>query len=336
MGYVEPASVAEDMGGLRPLGITQEEESAYRFLLQKPAAPLSEIAKALAATPKKVRALMSSLLVKGFISQAPGTTPRFVALPPSIAVEGLAARRKEEIDRARIASIQELETLRDQKPGDLMELVTMVEGREVLLQQVAQLIETTQKEVMVFSRGPYIDAATIDQRQIDLLNRGVTVRTLYERSVLDGFSHLVKRYIEEGEQARITDTLPMKLYIFDRSVALIPLNMSDVGYGAVRLQSSLLLDALLELFEAFWDKATSLTIALEPIGGDAEAPGGELSDKDKHILMLMMGGIKDDSIARQVGLSTLSVRRRIAKMLKLLNAQTRFQAGLLAGKRGWL
>lgn len=43
---------------------------------------------------------------------------------------------------------------------------------------------------------------------------------------------------------------------------------------------------------------------------------------------------KDESIARQTGLSIRTLRRRMRRLLDLLGAQTRFQAGMQAARRG--
>jgi DNA-binding NarL/FixJ family response regulator len=54
------------------------------------------------------------------------------------------------------------------------------------------------------------------------------------------------------------------------------------------------------------------------------------------VLELMMLGAKDESIARQLGVSLRTVRRRIADLMDELGAATRFQAGMEAARRGLL
>ena len=58
--------------------------------------------------------------------------------------------------------------------------------------------------------------------------------------------------------------------------------------------------------------------------------------EDAHLLALMAAGLKDEVVARQLGLSLRTVRRRIAHLMDELDADTRFQAGLEASRRGWL
>jgi DNA-binding NarL/FixJ family response regulator len=67
-------------------------------------------------------------------------------------------------------------------------------------------------------------------------------------------------------------------------------------------------------------------------GHKRSAPAAE----DAHLLALMAAGLKDEVVARRLGLSLRTVRRRIANLMDELGADTRFQAGLEAARRGWL
>ena len=82
-----------------------------------------------------------------------------------------------------------------------------------------------------------------------------------------------------------------------------------------------------ELFEQLWLRAA----AARP------HPDGEAaSDDRRRILELLMIGTKDETIARQLGLSLRTVRRRVAELMDELGARTRFQAGMEAHRRGLL
>ena len=54
------------------------------------------------------------------------------------------------------------------------------------------------------------------------------------------------------------------------------------------------------------------------------------------MLDLLQMGMKDESIARQLGVSLRTVRRRIADLMDDLGASTRFQAGAEAARRDLL
>ena len=50
----------------------------------------------------------------------------------------------------------------------------------------------------------------------------------------------------------------------------------------------------------------------------------------------LAAGAKDEQIARTLGISLRTVRRRVADLLIELGVDTRFQAGVEAVRRGWL
>ena len=54
------------------------------------------------------------------------------------------------------------------------------------------------------------------------------------------------------------------------------------------------------------------------------------------LLRQLAAGAKDEQIARTLGLSLRTVRRRVADLMIELGADTRFQAGVEAARRGWL
>jgi DNA-binding NarL/FixJ family response regulator len=64
----------------------------------------------------------------------------------------------------------------------------------------------------------------------------------------------------------------------------------------------------------------------------AEGP----SDTDRKLLALLAAGLKDEAIARHLQITTRSLRRRMGKIMDLLNARSRFQAGVQAAARGWI
>lgn len=62
----------------------------------------------------------------------------------------------------------------------------------------------------------------------------------------------------------------------------------------------------------------------------------DLSEADRALLHLLHAGLKDETIARQLGLSERTLRRRITDLTTRLGATSRFQAGAQVVRRGWL
>jgi DNA-binding NarL/FixJ family response regulator len=64
--------------------------------------------------------------------------------------------------------------------------------------------------------------------------------------------------------------------------------------------------------------------------------GDARRDLRRFLLQELAAGAKDEQIARTLGLSLRTVRRRVADLLIELGVDNRFQAGVEAVRRGWL
>jgi DNA-binding NarL/FixJ family response regulator len=87
---------------------------------------------------------------------------------------------------------------------------------------------------------------------------------------------------------------------------------------------------LVTLFELFWERG--MPAAGEPAGaGNAWRP----SEADRTLLLLLTAGATDEAIARRLGVSLRTARRRLAELMHTAGVQTRFQLGMVAGRQGW-
>jgi DNA-binding NarL/FixJ family response regulator len=63
-------------------------------------------------------------------------------------------------------------------------------------------------------------------------------------------------------------------------------------------------------------------------------PGGDVSDDEDAVLRMLAAGMRDQAIARQPGVSRRTAARRTERILELVDASSRFQAGTQAARRG--
>jgi DNA-binding CsgD family transcriptional regulator len=259
----------------------------------------------------------------------------FVPVAPEVALVALIRRREAELGVVRADVLELAEMFRtgrlEDHPAELVEVVT---GADAILRRAHELNDGSQEEILAFDKPPYMFQP--DDREIDserpLLQRGVVARAIYSREAFDTphRSAILSRLAALGEEARILPELPFKLRIYDRRVAIVPLTTDEHATESVAIvHPSGLLVALIALFEAYWDQA-------HPLVGDVTDRPAVLTDDDVEVLRLMNAGLKDEAIARQLGVSMRTVRRRVVHVMDLLHASTRFQAGAQATRRGWI
>lgn len=130
----------------------------------------------------------------------------------------------------------------------------------------------------------------------------------------------------------------MKLALFDRTAALLPLHGDRPSAGSLVVHSPALIEVCVALFEGIWERATPVSLESRQ---DWPAPrrereAVETDERTREILHLMATGMKDDAIARVLGVSRRTVQKHVSEAGTALGARTRFQIALLARERGWL
>jgi DNA-binding CsgD family transcriptional regulator len=130
-----------------------------------------------------------------------------------------------------------------------------------------------------------------------------------------------------GEQVRLIADLPTRLLVIGSSHAVLPepLGMADEPRILVRQRG--LVEALALWFDLIWERAAAVP--------DLDL-GEARPDLRRFLLQQLAAGAKDEQIARALGISLRTVRRRVADIMVELGVDSRFQAGVEAVRRGWL
>jgi hypothetical protein len=165
-----------------------------------------------------------------------------------------------------------------------------------------------------------------------MLERGVVMRSVLQHSTR---SHLpTQQYVaavtKAGALVRTTPIVPRRIIVFDREVAFLPPEDGDPAGGAVVVREPAVVSHLLESFELLWHTGHRFPLPSE----DGLEDGAAAQELTGSILIQMAAGVKDEVIARRLGISVRTCRRHIADLSTGLGAQSRFQAGVLAKERG--
>ncbi|MEZ0066908.1 DNA-binding CsgD family transcriptional regulator [Streptacidiphilus sp. MAP12-20] len=314
---------------------------AYRSLLEAD----HGIGGAFGLPPDQADLVFRRLAELRVIESKPDRSSGWRAVEPSVAlaklvlpIEAEIRRRSAQADRLR-TQLQALVPVHDSVTGaaarrtievvaDERALLTLVEDElakcrdSVVLQQP----DSGSRGVM-WGRcvGPLLDARA----------RGVDIRSLFQHG---SRYHLPTEGLVEtlgavGARFRTTDELPVWLAVFDRNCCLLLPEAGQQESGeaaaAVVVRHPLTVELLLGLFAGVWDQALPFT------SGDPQ-PAQVTDQVKRSILRLLALGAKDEVVARRLGLSVRTCRRHIADLMGVLDAGSRFQAGVAAEALGLL
>ncbi len=322
---------------LQALGLTAAEEAVYHALLARPQMSLDELRESGLLGHQSPDLVLSSLEEKGLISRLPGTPRRFAACSPEFALEILILAREDELRRTRNLADQLARRFHNsRRDDDPAELVEVISGTDAVLHRWIQMLHSARHDVCGMDRPPCSE--TSHRLERELTARGVTYRCIYDRSMFDqpDRARMLLDGVAGGEQARVMTGVPMRLFVVDGRHALLALEKGgEAIHSAVVIHPSSLLDALTRLFDTLWQRAVPISQPAgraQPAGTDPDSP----SHHDTALLTLLATGLTDEAIARQLDVSQRTVQRYIRGLMDRLGADTRFQAGLQAGRRGWL
>lgn len=324
------------------LGIGPDEEAVYRAMLQDGPGAVAGLAEALGWPEERAASALDRLaalsLVRPSADGGPGRP-----VDPEVGLATLLAGQESEllekerqIRASRIAMAGLLADIR--ATGQGVDEVRKLRTMEQIQSKIEHLATTCTGEIAAFVPGggqseQHLEAA----RPLDTATsgRGVRLRYIFLDSCRN--STATREYVawlgERGGLVRTVPRLPLRMLIYDRCRAIVPMDAAAADRGALVLEGTGALTGLLALFEQTWQQA-------KPLGESAaEAAGGHgspLTSPERAVLDLLTEGFTDEAIARQLGVSVRTVRRVTADLMQRLGARSRFEAGVLAAGKGWV
>ncbi|MGW8883729.1 helix-turn-helix domain-containing protein [Streptomyces sp. NPDC055749] len=324
------------------LGLTDGETRIYAELVRQGPCRIDRLPALTGLPAEQIEGALQGLVEHGLLTHTEEEPPRVIASPPDIAGEVLLLRRMQELHTARAAMGQlaaAYRTTARRRETDRVPVEFTPDA--AVAQRIDQIQSKARDEVLMFDVPPYTSLGgdtdvLSNDREMEQLSAGVRYRTIYDRRSLEGPGGLgrISRYVDAGEEARSAPRLPMKMVVVDRELAILPAPDDGLGghRGSVLVRPSPLLDGLIALFEQFWATGLPLTTITGPPGATAS----ELGESDVRLLTLLLTGMTDEGIARQLGLGRRTVLRRARALMDRAGAETRMQLGWYAAQRGWI
>ncbi|GAB1340105.1 hypothetical protein ACE1SV_66950 [Streptomyces sp. E-15] len=349
-----------DISQMVPL-LTDEELTAYQFLVSTGGATLERLSRGLGWGPGRTERVLSRLRgMRLARTEAHGRSP-WIAVHPDLVGLQYAKPLSGVIDawQAQLARIREqLDTLSglsaDGTQGTGLGSVVTVEGAADIRAALEECASRCADEVLAvqpLGRGAPELARDIVCRDSGPMRPEVDVRVLlphlsrYDAEVRDR----VERISASGGEVRTTAAPLPALIVFDRSAAFLLDGGGDHGdhgdggggdhgggggdhgdggrktYRAHMVKHEALVGFIVHTVVSAWATST----AFQRTGGKNRIPESLTQETKTAIVQLLAAGYKDEVVARRLGIGVRTCRKYIAELFGDLGANSRFQAGWL-------
>ena len=157
------------------------------------------------------------------------------------------------------------------------------------------------------------------------IKSGRRCRGIYPVAALKHSPDVLRMRVEIGEEVRILPRVTTHLMVVGTTHAMFPDPLGPVEQPIINVRQRGIVEVVTSYFEELWRRAL---------------PAAELEDlpnaERRLLLAELASGAQDEQIARRLGVSLRTVRRRVAELLEDLGATSRFEAGVEAARRAWL
>ncbi|GIG29776.1 helix-turn-helix transcriptional regulator [Cellulomonas marina] len=141
----------------------------------------------------------------------------------------------------------------------------------------------------------------------------------------------VLRYLTEfaaaGAQVRVAVRVPHRIILFDRRTVAVAVAPDTLEPPYLVSTEPAVVHSFFQQFVTMWRSAQRVGTGPEDLLAESTV---------REILDIMAAGVTDEVAAKQLGLSTRTIRRRMAAVMTMLGARSRFEAGVKAVRSGWL
>lgn len=322
------------------LGLTHTDRAVYELSLRHPPWTAEEFAAELGYAVEAVRASQARLVSRGLLAEDPARPDHALPVPPDAAVDRLvahvdaaAARQRAQLLGVRGELAALVSTHLAEQADSLPSGIERIREPPLATLRLAELLRATKEEIIRLQTGPpQFSGAdeTLTLQGLRNLRQDVRVRVVYHHEHLAETDVLacMHRVTDRGIEVRTVSELEVSATVIDRSVGVITVGCDET----LMVRETNVVGTIVAMFEYCWRLAQPLP--RRSAGSTTGADG--LVEREQQILHLLSLGVKDDVIARQMGISVRTVRRELSAILDRLGASSRFQAGLLAVRRGWL
>jgi len=278
----------------KEIGLKSSEAKTYLSLLEKDTLTVSEVSRIAGIPRANAYQALEELMSKGLCISKPGDTKKYSASDPALLVEkfhmqadeaaerelqNLTEKEKLILDRSNVAKENITNLMKELRPQyensrektNPLDYIEIIKDPYQTHKRYLQLVAAAKEEILVITKPPFSGPREKLEEQVDqgthASKRGVRVRCIYEIARDEGevrwLLEMIKRAVSAGEEARVSEELPVKMALFDSTIVMFWLE--DPVYQQISLTAQVVVHLSLTkglkiLFETLWQQAQDYRI----------------------------------------------------------------------------
>lgn len=258
------------------LGLTEREAKVYITLLSKKGFTTLELQNSVDIPRTKIYEVIKRMLARGICTERGlGKVKYYEAVEPKIAFRRVYDEYEEECSeelkkrKALAESVTSIFTPLFEENKDnkySMDFVEVFRDKEQIQNKYLNALKETKESLLTFNKGPYVcdnsgRLKAQEREESKVIKRGAICKNIFESVELQGQDWLMtylKNQAELGQQARITESLPIKMVVFDDMRVLFPLLQKSGetnGISMIFIEHRELAIACRMLFNYIWENS---------------------------------------------------------------------------------
>ena len=221
----------------KEIGLTEREAKIYMTLLSGRMFTASELQEAVNIPRTKIYEVLHKMVSRKIcIEKKLGKNKMYEAVEPKLAMERIYENYQNELQQKRelIDQLSEVFTpiFENSKAIiDPLDFIEVMEEKTRIHRRYIKCLHDTKVEMLTFNKGPYASDSSErlkeqEDEEAKLLKRGGSSKGIYQIKEFDEIEWLydsVKMSVRDGEKARVVESLPIKMLIFDDEKVMFPL-----------------------------------------------------------------------------------------------------------------
>ncbi|GAC1536515.1 MAG: helix-turn-helix domain-containing protein [Herpetosiphon sp.] len=231
---MDPQQLIIELGRL---GLNTYEAKAYIALLDKDSFSAARVSERSGVPRQRIYDILSSLIELGMVVAHPGRGgTRYAAVAPAAALASLLSREQQRLQMLEQATASLTETLMarfslGQTANAPLEYIQILRGASAITERFSEIQTNCQREILVLTKPPYARSFAENVDEIDMLKRQIRACSIYEYDALSdpATRDIIRSFIDQGEDARFVEYLPLKLAIVDEEIVMFAMQDPIAG-----------------------------------------------------------------------------------------------------------